>query len=73
MPSQTKASLIVPPEPDALALLIRRSLLETRAPDEPAATTQSIPATPPAWRPGSREHCEPAPWGVPVAPATVQT
>ena len=42
---EPKTSLIVPPEPDALALLIRRSLAETRAPDEPA-TTQSVPATP---------------------------
>jgi hypothetical protein len=42
---ELKASPIVPPEPDALALLIRRSLAETRAPDEPA-TTQSVPATP---------------------------
>jgi peptidoglycan/xylan/chitin deacetylase (PgdA/CDA1 family) len=50
VPSQTKASLIVPPEPDGLALLIRRSLLETRAPDEPA-TTQSTPATPPRLAP----------------------
>jgi peptidoglycan/xylan/chitin deacetylase (PgdA/CDA1 family) len=42
---EPKGSLIVPPEPDALALLIRRSLAETRAPEEPA-TTQSVPATP---------------------------
>jgi peptidoglycan-N-acetylglucosamine deacetylase len=45
VPSPAKATLIVPPEPDALALLIRRSLLETQAPDEPA-TTQSTPVTP---------------------------
>jgi peptidoglycan-N-acetylglucosamine deacetylase len=46
--SQPKpTAAIVPPEPDALALLIRRSLLETQAPDEPA-TTQAIPAPRPA-------------------------
>ncbi len=47
---QRKASLvvppeIVPPETDALAMLIRRSLLETQAPDEPGST-QSIATTP---------------------------
>jgi hypothetical protein len=40
-----KNSQIVPPETDALAMLIRRSLLETQAPDEPAST-QSIGTTP---------------------------
>jgi peptidoglycan-N-acetylglucosamine deacetylase len=45
VPPEMKNSLIVPPETDALALLIRRSLLETQAPDEPAST-QSIAATP---------------------------
>jgi peptidoglycan/xylan/chitin deacetylase (PgdA/CDA1 family) len=39
-------SRVVPPEPDALAMLIRRSLQETQAPDEPA-TTQSVPAATP--------------------------
>jgi peptidoglycan-N-acetylglucosamine deacetylase len=41
----TQAPLIVPPETDALALLIKRSLQETQAPNEPA-TTQSVPVTP---------------------------
>jgi len=42
----TKAPLIVPPETDALALLIKRSLQETQAPNDPA-TTQSVPAVTP--------------------------
>jgi hypothetical protein len=37
--------LIVPPDTDALAMLIKRSLQETQAPNEPA-TTQSVPVTP---------------------------
>jgi peptidoglycan/xylan/chitin deacetylase (PgdA/CDA1 family) len=45
VPPDMKNSLIVPPETDALAMLIRRSLLETQAPDEPAST-QSIATTP---------------------------
>jgi peptidoglycan-N-acetylglucosamine deacetylase len=45
VPAEMKNSLIVPPETDALAMLIRRSLLESQAPDEPAST-QSIATTP---------------------------
>ena len=41
----TQAPLIVPPDTDALALLIKRSLQETQAPNDPA-TTQSVPVTP---------------------------
>jgi peptidoglycan/xylan/chitin deacetylase (PgdA/CDA1 family) len=41
----TEGPLIVPPDTDALALLIKRSLQETQAPNEPG-TTQSIPVTP---------------------------
>jgi hypothetical protein len=46
-----KDALIVPPETDALAMLIRRSLQETQAPDEQPGTTQSIPATAPRLAP----------------------
>jgi peptidoglycan-N-acetylglucosamine deacetylase len=42
---EIRDTLIVPPETDALALLIRRSLQETQAPDEPG-TTQSTATTP---------------------------
>jgi hypothetical protein len=42
--------LIVPPETDALALLIKRSLQETQAPNDPA-TTQSVPAVTPRLAP----------------------
>jgi peptidoglycan-N-acetylglucosamine deacetylase len=45
VPVVTQAPQIVPPETDALALLIKRSLQETQAPNEPG-TTQSIPVTP---------------------------
>jgi len=41
----TEGPLIVPPDTDALALLIKRSLQETQAPNEPG-TTQSIPVIP---------------------------
>jgi peptidoglycan/xylan/chitin deacetylase (PgdA/CDA1 family) len=40
----TQTPLIVPPDTDALALLIKRSLQETQAPNDPA-TTQSVPVT----------------------------
>jgi len=45
-----QAPLIVPPETDALALLIKRSLQETQAPNDPA-TTQSVPAVTPRLAP----------------------
>jgi peptidoglycan/xylan/chitin deacetylase (PgdA/CDA1 family) len=46
----TQVPLIVPPETDALALLIKRSLQETQAPNDPA-TTQSVPAVTPRLAP----------------------
>jgi peptidoglycan/xylan/chitin deacetylase (PgdA/CDA1 family) len=45
-----QAPLIVPPETDALALLIKRSLQETQAPNDPA-TTQSVPTVTPRLAP----------------------
>jgi hypothetical protein len=44
---QRNASLVAPPEADPLAMVIRRSLLETQPPDDSAAATQSITITPP--------------------------
>jgi hypothetical protein len=43
VPRETREPLIVPPETDALAMLIRRSLLESQAPDEPATTQSAMP------------------------------
>jgi peptidoglycan-N-acetylglucosamine deacetylase len=45
IPVTQQAPLIVPPDTDALAMLIKRSLQETQAPGDPA-TTQSVPVAP---------------------------
>ncbi len=50
IPEVKAPPLIVPPDTDALALLIKRSLAETQAPNEPT-TTQSVPTVTPRLAP----------------------